>query len=314
MSRPFETGRLERSVTLHCMGDPGFANFTRILGWLAGGLNARSGPHTRVAIWTGWGFVDNVREVGRGHVDVGVATPASFIPMALDGRGPYGGEAFPHLRALATMPQYDRLVFMVTEECGVRSFDDLHGKRLRLATAPNDGINHIGLAAARILELAGVEAEIVDEPWFREGLERVRAGAADGIIQEAIMTPGWQDICRERRMHWLDVPADVLSQVEAALSWRRAVVPAGYFPGLEHELTTLDFSDFLVFCREDLPEDLAYVLTRFMCEERAGLERHYRHLPPEHSPVGYPLEPAKMGLTTIPLHPGAARYYREIGS
>jgi hypothetical protein len=48
-----------------------------------------------------------------------------------------------------------------------------------------------------------------------------------------------------------------------------------------------------------------------MCERRAALERFYLHIPPERSPLTYPLVPAKIAATTIPLHPGAEHYYRD---
>jgi TRAP-type uncharacterized transport system substrate-binding protein len=50
-----------------------------------------------------------------------------------------------------------------------------------------------------------------------------------------------------------------------------------------------------------------------MSETRAALEAQYRHILPERSPVSYPLDPAKMARTPIPLHTGAARYYGEHG-
>jgi uncharacterized protein len=65
--------------------------------------------------------------------------------------------------------------------------------------------------------------------------------------------------------------------------------------------------------RADLPEEVAYLLAWCLGEQRARLERYYRHLPSERSPVTYPLDPAKMARTPIPLHPGAERYYREYG-
>jgi hypothetical protein len=76
---------------------------------------------------------------------------------------------------------------------------------------------------------------------------------------------------------------------------------------------TLDFSDFLVLTRRDLPDDIAYAAAWVFGETRDVLERQYRHLPPERSPITYPLDPHLMGHTPLPLHPGAARYYEALG-
>jgi TRAP transporter TAXI family solute receptor len=318
-----DEAHLNRSVTLHCMGDPGQANFQRILGWIGEGLGRRSGPFTRVAIWNGLGFVDNVREVGRGQKDLAIATPAAFIPMALDGRGPYADEAFPNLRAIATMPQNDRLVLVVDASLGVRSFAEIRDRKvpLRIATAVNDGINHIGLAAHALLAAAGIPDATLTEwgggfalgDWYPQALASFRSGAANAIMQEAIMTQPWQAIAAERDLVFVPFEDEVLEMVEQGWGWRRGSLPAGYFRGLDEPLQTLDFSDFLIFVRDDMPEDLAYVLARLMVETRGDIEARYRHLPPERSPLSYPIEPAHMADTPIPLHPGAARYYASQG-
>jgi hypothetical protein len=315
-----DDARLNRSVTLHFMGDPGRANFHRILGWMCDELSRRSGPYTRVAIWNGLGFVDNVREVGRGQKDLAIATPASFVAMALDGRGPYAGEAFPNLRAIATMPQYDRLVLAVDAAAGVRTVADIRERKvpLRIATGTNDGINHIGMAAHALLRASGIDVEawgggFAAGDWYPEALASLRSGAANALMQEAIMTPPWQSMANEREMVFISFEDKALERLEREYGWPRATLPAGYFKGLEEPFQTLDFSDFLVFVREDMPEDLAYVLARLMVETRGAIEARYRHIPPERSPLTYPIEPRNMAKAPIPLHPGAARYYRSEG-
>ena len=53
---------------------------------------------------------------------------------------------------------------------------------------------------------------------------------------------------------------------------------------------------------------------RRLDEERAEFEARFRHIPVAHSPLTYPIVPARMPLgIDIPLHPGAERYYREHG-
>ena len=85
------------------------------------------------------------------------------------------------------------------------------------------------------------------------------------------------------------------------------------FPGLTGPFQALDFSDFLLFCRDDFPDDVAYVIAALLCETPEILEAQYRHIPPKDSPVTYPLQPRKIAATPIPLAAGAERYYREHG-
>jgi TRAP-type uncharacterized transport system substrate-binding protein len=123
------------------------------------------------------------------------------------------------------------------------------------------------------------------------------------------MLPHWQQIAP--RLSFLEVEPDVLDGLRADLSWPDALIPAGYFPGAP-QFRTLDFSDFLVLTRDDLPEDVAYAIAWILGETRDVLESQYWHLPPERSPVTYPLDPVTMGVSPVPLHPGARRYYSAL--
>ena len=50
-----------------------------------------------------------------------------------------------------------------------------------------------------------------------------------------------------------------------------------------------------------------------VCETRSTIESQYLHIPPKNSPLTYPLQPARMAQTSIPLHDAARQYYREQG-
>jgi TRAP transporter TAXI family solute receptor len=313
--------RIARSLTLQLQGDWGQANLHRIFGFLSQEITSRTGPYTRVAIWSGNGGFDAVAAVGRGEVDVALAVPSAFVPMTLTGGGIAKREAFPDLRALGTMPQTDRLVVAVKAEHGITSFDDLRRKApaLKIATSQDDGINTVGYAAQRVMEAAGMPSSTI-EAWGGTYLERVRPnecialvadGSADAIIHEAIMTQWWQDLADTTPLSFLPLEEDVLATMERDYAWPRASLPDGYLRGMAGPFATLDFSDFLMIAREDLPDDVAYLIAWCLCERRQVIDQAYRHIPPARSPVTYPLDPQKIAQTTIPLHPGAARYYRE---
>lgn len=315
--------RLDRSITLHFSGDWGQANLHRVCCWLSQELVDRTRPGSRIAIWNGRGVADAPRKVGRREVDLALTVPAAFAPAALQGTGIYEGEAFPDLRALATIPQDDRLLFAVAAELGFHSFEELRRRRpaLRIATSMDDGVNTIGYAVQRLLAAAGLPRERI-ESWGGRFLERERPeecialvlrGEADAVFHEAVMAPWWRTLAEQRRMAFLPVEDSVLKELARTHSWPRGSLPAHYLPGLDRELETLDFSDFLLIGREDLDEEVAYLITWCLCETRENLERWYRHLPPERAGITYPLDLRKMRETSIPLHRGAERYYRDRG-
>jgi len=315
--RPDEP-KIGRPLTLHLRGDWGTANLHRVCGWVSQELTDRAEPGTRIAIWNSRGFVDAVRAVGHGEVDIALTTPAAFAAAAIDGRGVYADETFPRLRALGVIPQRDRLVVAVHRSLNVTTFAELRASapRLRLATSIHDGVNHVGLAAHAILDRAGVDVTgwggqyLEDERPF-ESLDHALTGRANAIIHEAIMLPHWQRLAEDYR--FLTVEDNVLAALETEYGWPGATVADGYFRGAGG-FRTLDFSDFLMVTTTDLEEDIAYAVAWILGETRHIIEAQYRHLPPERSPITYPLDPPTMGRAPIPLHLGAARYYQALPS
>ena len=315
--------RLDRPITLHMMGDWGIANLHRICGWISAELWRRSPAGSKFATWAGRGGTDAIAAVLDGDVHTALFVPAGFAGTIFAGRGICRRADVGRLRALGTLPQDDRLVFAIDARFGIEDFAGLRAKRpaFRLSTAWDDGINMTGFAAYRMLEASGTPAAAIESwggtlllgeaPW--DVIPRVTRGEADAVLFEAVMTPYWREMCSARPMNFLSFEDAALHDLEERFGWRRADVSADRFPGLRRPFQALDFSDFLLCCRDDLPDDIAYVVAALLCETPDLLESQYRHLAPKDSPVTYPLQPRKIAAAAIPLAKGAERYYRERG-
>ena len=294
---------LHRPVTLAFRGDWGQANMHRICGWLAQEIGDRSPQGSQFAIWSGRGGTDQIAALRAGEADIAGVTPAAAVRM-LQTSG---------LCALGVIGQRDRLVVAVDAALPARTAADLAAVpgSVTVATSPDDGVNLIGLAAHKALRLAGVDTDRLRFRYRERPFPAISAfadGEADVLIHEAIMTPHWQRIAAKRPVRYLPWGDDVLAAF-AAEGWPPATVEAGYLPGLTENLRTLDFSDFVLLCPRTLADDVAYLATWCMVKTRRALEVQYAHLPQDHSPVTYPLVPADMARTPIPLHPAAARAY-----
>ena len=79
------------------------------------------------------------------------------------------------------------------------------------------------------------------------------------------------------------------------------------YPGVERDVPTVDIGTQLIV-RSDLDDQLVYDMTSALWSQRT------RHLLDKGHPKGSQvrLETALRGIA-IPLHPGAARYYRDAG-
>ncbi|MDJ0105511.1 TAXI family TRAP transporter solute-binding subunit [Rhodococcus erythropolis] len=312
---------LKHAVNLQFRADWGQANMTRICGWMVQEIGDRAPTDSRFAIWSGRGGFDQTAALLAREIDITVMTPAPAVRMVFDGASPLGSAPRSELRALGVIGQRDRLVVAVDADLPVHTVADLPrvADQLVIATSQDDGINTIGLASHLGLRLAGADPDALRAAGARflyserpfPSAHQFSSGEANVLITEAVMMPAWQRIAERRPVRYLDWGAAVFDAF-AALGWPDARVPAGYLPGLQHDLRTLDFSDFVVLCREDLPDDIAYLATWCMIKTRKALEAQYMHLPADRTPLTYPIEPADMMAAPIPLHPAAERAYADL--
>lgn len=312
--------RLARSYHLTFMGDWGGANLHKICCWLTEEFCRRAGPKTRTAIWS-MADDDSIALVQNGVADLCLSTPTMLMPSRMAGTGLYAGNPAPNLRAIATIPQNDCMLLAVAPKYGISSFEQLREKRpaLRIATSPAD--TPIGYVGRHLLAAHGIgEAELnawgvtfVEDNHPFDSLDRVINGEADAVLHEAVMTPGWVKVVEGGKGIPLPAEEDALAKLKREHGFGTNVLPAGYWSNLAEPLVALDFADFLILVRDDMPDEVAHLLTWCAVEARSELERQYMSVPVNRSPVTYPFDPKKMATTAIPLHPGASRYYREAG-
>lgn len=312
------------SYTLRFVGDWGGANFHRICSWLTQEFCDRVGAGSRTLIWSlRDGGMDGLTQLDEGSVDLAICTPAALMSKALVGEGPFK-RAMPHLRAIGTLPQNDRMVLALDPKYNISTIQELRDQKpaLRLVTSTNDGTNLIGYVANEFLNAHGLSKETI-ESWGGEIMTRhrpeqcvalVEEGHADALLQEAIMTPWWRGLVETSKLVPLPAETHALEELQRSLGLGANRLPAGWWNNVDRELLALDFSDFVVFVRSDMPNEVAYLLTWCLVETRHLLEGQYKHMDPEKSPLTYPLDPIKMARTPVPLHDGAKEYYTNADS
>ena len=83
--------------------------------------------------------------------------------------------------------------------------------------------------------------------------------------------------------------------------WHTTAIPPDIY-GNASEIETAG-TDAVMICREDLPEELVYWITRTLFESLPELVRSLQSL--------RQVDLEQVHASPIPLHPGAARFYRE---
>ena len=182
----------------------------------------------------------------------------------------------------------------------------------------------VRFAVERVLEAYGLTLDalarngwdIVEESHCLKIPSVVMEGRADALVHEGLKTPAWIELRKTRSMRYLPIDEAVLRDLEKRYGYKRAVISKEMIPGLEQDVPCVDFSDWLLFTHEEIPEDFIYLMTKLFVEKRERLfEFHFRDIPAEACNLAYPIDPHKVwkNVGGIPLHGGAEKYYREFG-
>jgi TRAP transporter TAXI family solute receptor len=310
------------SLNLRLMGDGGMANFHIVMGWISANLRRRSAPGSEFLVHTSGGHRDAMKSVSAGRVDVAMTTPADImLKWAREGKHFFEGTAYPRLQTLARLPHADRIVFAVHADKGLTSFTDLKNRHPALRIVTRRSGSPLRLVIDKMLMAHGIDPSEIEAwggKWLVGGEPRlsipwIARGEADAIIEEAVMVPQWHELVEKVPMRFIPMEEKPLRELEVTYGVQPGVLEKGRLKAPDN-IRCIEWADWAVFVHEDLSDEIAYMITAVMVEERAELEARYRHFPWDISPLSYPIDPYSMwkGLGA-PLHPGAERYYREHG-
>lgn len=227
---------------------------------------------------------DSVADAWKGNEDAGFRAPRD------------------RLRAIAGIyPNYIQIV--ASQASGIRSLEDLRGKRISVG-APRSGTE---LNARAIFKAAGLSYKDMGQVEFKpyaESVELIEKGQLDATLQSAgLGMAAIRELAERMPITFVAIPQQVVSRIGGA--YQPGIIPAGTYKGQASDVTTATITNLLV-SQTSVSDDLAYQMTRLLFENLGRLA------------VAHPaakdiqLERATNGLP-IPLHPGAERFYREVG-
>jgi TRAP transporter TAXI family solute receptor len=247
--------------------------------------------------------VENVGLVSRGDSDIAIAL-ADTVYQAYSGEGRFEGRKLSNLRALGSI--YPNAVHLVTlADSNIKSLKDLKGKRVSVG-APGSGTE---LSAQAILEANGLTYDDIDERRlnFNETASALKDGQIDaGFWSVGPPTSSILDLATVRKIRFISLSDGELKKALAAdPSFAPYNMPANTYPGQEKPVKTISTPNVLVV-NADMDEKLAYQIVKTLFEHTDELIAI--HQAAKNTTVDFSLD-----STPIPLHPGAIRYYKEIG-
>lgn len=138
---------------------------------------------------------------------------------------------------------------------------------------------------------------------------RFAGGTGDVFVQVATAGhPGITEIAQTNKVTFLQPSKAVLDDMTKRFGWGTNVMPKGTFPGQDQDVT-LPSTTTTLFASTALSDDHAYLVVKTICEKTDRLRAAHKALAKFDCANGA----WKEEVNGLPLHPGAARYYKERG-
>ncbi len=295
-------------------GSPGGGYFKAAAG-LAEYIKAEiPGISTTVIPGGGWANVERLAPESQ-LADIAVLENA-LASMAYAGTGPTGQKY--DFRMIAAVRGPSAAQAVITEEVGIKTFEELREKQHPIRIAMFERHQLATAQAEAMLEAYGISFNDI-ESWggkliftsHKEGIRLIMDGLADMWFTGGSMWPHHQYIKlgTKKPFRLLPLSKDVAQQVADKYGQEIFEMPAGVYKddnGTNDAYwtpnTTVAFG-----VRTDLPDDLVYQITAALAKHKDDFHQIHR------THVFYDPKIAWRDVGGAPLHPGAERFYREMG-
>jgi TRAP transporter TAXI family solute receptor len=250
------------------------------------------------------GYVDNVKLMSKGEMEAGMANSLSAY-SAFKGEGPFK-DAKPGgvVSWLSIAPMAVHIIAL--KDGSVKTVADLKGKRIGMGQPGGTSM----LDAEALVAGLGLKPG-KDFKDFRVRLGNMVDMLSDGNLDAAIWNgsfplPPVIKLGAQREVSLIPVPEAVFKQVQAKFPpYFQLNIPANTYKGIAAPTPTYGLGNALVIGAK-VPEPLVYDMTKAIM---TNLEK----LKGVHPALGRITKASVLNGFAAPLHPGALRYYREIG-
>lgn len=259
---------------------------------IGGNLSVQSLPGAGVA---------NVRGIEEGKADIGFGNSISTVD-AIAGNEPFKK---PHANVcnVATLyPQYFQVV--VRADAGINSVKDLKGKGVTTQPRGNTGEAITG----HLLKVNGLSYNDAKMSFvsYTDSVSQVQDGHAVAFtLGTTIPSGAVMDLASARDIKLLDLTEHLDAMRKINPGYTLVAVPKNTYPKQDKDVNVIGYATHIVVsCK--LPDDLVYKMTKAMADNVANMAA---------------VNKAMTGLTPkamaedigVPLHPGAAKFYKEAG-
>ncbi|MEJ5233437.1 MAG: TAXI family TRAP transporter solute-binding subunit [Geminicoccaceae bacterium] len=252
---------------------------------------------------TGNASVANAKLLGRGEIESAFVA-ADILDAAYRGVNQFQDGALENLRALGALyPETVQLV--VRADSGVTKFADLKGKSISSGSPGSGQWQLLG----DLLEVHGMKREDVKEDFssFAQSVDKIKDGnLVASLITAGVPTASVVDLANATAIRIVPLAGPEIEELKKRQPYYASVtLEANTYKGQSEPVETLAVMAIWA-THAAVPEEIAYAVTKAAYENTETLAKvHVQG-------KNIRLETALRSVS-IPLHPGAERYYREKG-
>lgn len=246
--------------------------------------------------------ISNVRAVHEGKADIGFGNSISTVD-AVAGRQPFK-EPHANVCNVATLyPQYFQVVVLANS--GINTVADLKGKSLTTQVRGNTG----EIITQHMLQVAGLSYKDLKVSFgsYNDSVDQMRDGHAQVFtLGTAVPANAVMDLATSRDVKLLDLSAHHDAMRKINPGYTLVTIKAGTYTKQAQDVKVIGYATHIVAsCK--LAPDRVHAMTKAMASSVKDLAAIYKGLTD--------LTPAMMAEDIgVPMHPGATKYYKEVGA
>ncbi|KXF75615.1 TRAP ABC transporter substrate-binding protein [Paramesorhizobium deserti] len=245
------------------------------------------------------GSVQNVMEVRARGGDYVFTTPPALVDAAQKGTGAFEGKGnpkFAEIRALFPIPSL-AMHFVMSKASGTEDFAGMEGKTILL------GKGSFGATEGeKYLQLFGLDGKVkIADAELSNAVDALKNGQIDGFVTAGSWpAPNVVEVAASTEVNILSLTPEQ----EAETKRTPLTIPAGTYAGQDKDILTTSLP-VVAYATAAMDDETAYQLTKTFWEQKAAMSGS--------APWWKGVDKGLLANITGKLHPGAVRYYKEVG-
>ena len=251
------------------------------------------------------GSLDNLRLINDGDCDLGIAQGNNMMD-AFNGTGDYVDNAYENINAMFGGLSKGFFQVVVLDNSPIQTMADLKGKKVCMGPAGNAAI----ILADIVWGKYGLSTNDIKTTYvaYDDGISQLEDGNVDAVyIQTAIPASAIQQLAAGGKGYrLLSVDEAIANELcEEYGYFGYGTIASTVYDNMKEDVNTMYVSN-MVAVRADLDEDIVYEMTKAIFENLDIIKSSHK------AASGLSLENAVR--VSIPMHPGAERYFKEVGA